>query len=152
MSERIEISAGDVKESQIAFWLLGGLAMSFMTLYLVFNFTFVCVIIWLGWFIFCSYLQYVNKNVWNVWCIEGELYFENIYKLKVADITLFRSIEMTSPSGTYYSLYLNNGESYSFTLSTAENFKVLFKFDNQFYAKRMTKKLAELKVRHSKES
>lgn len=146
MNDKIEVSKRDVKPIQITLWVLTGISMLLITLFLIHSLTLNSLFVWLFWLVFNIILQYLNTKIWNIWYENGILLFDNIYKRHEKSILLFKKIEMTSPLGTYYKLYLNNNEKYNFGLKQSDDFLLLFKGDNQFFAKELTRRLNDLKT------
>jgi len=70
---------------------------------------------------------------------------QNIYANREIDIGDFEKIEMTSVFRNEYRLYLKNGKSFNFRLKHTDDFKLLLKADDQYYAKELTRRLNKLK-------
>ena len=145
MNERYEISKIDIKPIQWTFWVLTGFSILLMVFFLILKFGSGTVLACAIGLVLNGLLQYFNTKSWNVWYQAGKIYFQNIYDTQVYDIELFKRVEMTGISGTNYRIYLNNNRTYDFRIKQIDDLKLLFKSDDQYYAKELTKKLNELK-------
>jgi hypothetical protein len=150
MTDKIEISKRDVKAIQLLYWVITGISMMIVTIFMLFDFNSNTACIWFLCFALNGTFQYLNTKIWNIWYKDKNLYFQNIYKTNIREIQLFKKIEMTSPLGTYYKFFLTNGESFNFGLNPTEDLKLFFKTDPQFYAKKMTNMLNGIKQNPSK--
>lgn len=145
MNEKYEISKIDIKPIQLTFWILTGFSIVIMIFFLFLNLSSGTILACLFGLLLNGLLQYFNTKTWNVWYQDGKMYFQNIYQTQIYDIELFKRVEMTSVFGNNYRIYLTNDKTYNFRIKQTDDFKLLFKFDDQYYAKELTKKLNELK-------
>lgn len=147
MTEKFEISKYDIKGNQIFLWIITFVSVIPFTIALFFNvslsnFVFTAIVYTLNFFI-----QRQNAKLWNVWYENGEIILENIYQKKVKPVENFEKTVMTGVFFNQYNIYFrdNDNSQYYFRIKTTENMALLFKNDDQFYAKRINAKLQEIK-------
>jgi hypothetical protein len=145
MTDKIEISKFDIKASQVMTWgitllfliVSAGIIFSSFTLngfYVIILLLFTTIIV-----------NYSSAKMWNIWYEEDSLIIQNIYKVHKVPINQFKKIEMKSIFNNAYTLYLSDDKEYQFKIKPSEDLVLFFKSDPQYYAKKMTQKLNELK-------
>ncbi|MEA5401952.1 hypothetical protein VB776_03420 [Arcicella sp. DC2W] len=95
-------------------------------------------------------INYSSAKMWNIWYEDGFLILQNIYGTQKVPIAQFKQIEMTSVFNNAYTIYMSNGEKYTFRIKMTEDLKLFFKNDSQFYAKQITNQLNEIKADSAK--
>jgi hypothetical protein len=149
MIDKIEISKRDVKASQFMTWVftISFLVIAGTVIFYSPTMNGLYTIVML--LIVTIYINYASINLWNVWYENDFLIIQNLYNTQRVSISQFEKIEMTSVFNNGYTLYLSNSEKYQFRIRPTQDLKLFFKTDPQFYAKKMTKILIEIKQKPS---
>ena len=150
MIDRINISRFDIKVSQIMTWAFTLSFLIVSTIIILYSFTLNGLLMMILILLITLLINYASAKMWNIWYEEGFLIFQNIYGTRKVPIAQFKQIEMTSVFNNAYTIYMNNGEKYTFRIKMTEDLKLFFKNDSQFYAKQITSQLNDIKANSSK--
>jgi glucan phosphoethanolaminetransferase (alkaline phosphatase superfamily) len=143
MNSKIKISQFDVKSSQLSTWIITIIFFMLVCFIIVFSFSKSGMLMLFVVLIVLGLINYSSSKMWNIWCVNGQLYMENIYKTHIVSIKEFDKVELVNLFG--YNLLLKGGEKYYFKVRPTDDIKVFFKNDSHFLAKEISDKINKIK-------
>ena len=146
MTNRIEISKFNIKISQVITWVFTILFLTVSAEIIFSSFTVNGLYVIILMLLITVVINYLSAKMWNIWYENGFLFFQNIYYTQRISVNQFKRIEMTSIFNNLYTLYLDNGKKYQFRIKPTEDLALLFKTDSQYYAKKITQVINDMKL------
>ena len=145
MDNRVNISKQDAAAMQVFLWILTGIGALSLIPFFIWGFNMTVLLIALIVIAVFVFLHYRSCNFWNVWYENGDIHFKNLYKEEIVSVERFKKVETIGISRYDYGLFLDDGKVYPFALGPMEDLKLFFKMDREYYAKKLSAKLLELK-------
>ncbi|MEA5137937.1 hypothetical protein [Arcicella rigui] len=145
MSNKIEISRYDIKVSQVMTWTFTLLFLIVSTGIMFSSFTLNGLYVVILILFIIIMINKASAKMWNIWYENGFLHIQNIYTTRKVSVNQFKKIEMTSVFNNSYTLYLYDDTKYQFRIKQTDDLVLFFKTDPQFYAKKITQILNDVK-------
>lgn len=145
MNDKVKISKYDAAGGQALLWVITGLNAISLVPFFIWDFNLNLLAIAMIEAAVFGFLHYRSRNFWSIWYENGNIHFKNLYKKQIVSIERFKKVETIGISRYQYGLFLDDNTVYPFALSGMEEWKLFFKMDREYYAKKVNAKLLELK-------